>query len=82
MARLGWSQGKQTEHGGQGVKERGLECELSRAEWRPARGNEGRMRTNDAKAAIKGYSLIEPDDSVEVQVVGGLIQHQQCGLHE
>lgn len=55
---------------------------MSRAEWRPARGNEGRMRTNDAKAVIKGYSLIEPDDSVEVQVVGGLIQHQQRGLHE
>lgn len=40
------------------------------------------MRTNDAKAVIKGYSLIEPDDSIEVQVVGGLIQHQQRGLHE
>lgn len=27
-------------------------------------------------------ALIEPDDSVEVQVVSGLIQHQQCGFHE
>lgn len=27
-------------------------------------------------------ALIEPDDGVEVQVVSGLIQHQQRGLHE
>ena len=40
------------------------------------------MGTNDAKTVIKGNSLIEPDDSIEVQVVSGLIQHQQCGLHE
>ena len=27
-------------------------------------------------------ALVEPDDSVEVQVVGGLVQHQQRGFHE
>lgn len=26
--------------------------------------------------------LVEPDDGVQVQVVGGLVQHQQGGLHE
>lgn len=46
------------------------------------RAGRGRMGTSDAKPGIKGHSLIEPDDSVQVQVVGGLIQHQQCGLHE
>lgn len=40
------------------------------------------MRTNDAETVIKGNSLIEPDDSIEVQVVSWLIQHQQCGLHK
>lgn len=27
-------------------------------------------------------ALVEPDDSIEVQVVGGLVQQQQRGLHE
>ena len=26
--------------------------------------------------------LVEPDDGVQIQVVGGLIQHQQSGLHK
>lgn len=26
--------------------------------------------------------LVEPDDSIEVEVVGWLVQHQQGGLHE
>ena len=34
------------------------------------------------KPIIQGHSLVEPDDSVEVQVVGGLVQHQQRGFHE
>lgn len=34
------------------------------------------------KPIIQGHSLAEPDDCVEVQVVGGLIQHQQRGFHE
>ena len=34
------------------------------------------------KPIIQSHSLVEPDDSVEVQVVGGLVQHQQRGLHE
>lgn len=37
------------------------------------------MGTNDV---INGNSLIEPDDSIEVQMISGLIQHQQRGLHE
>lgn len=40
------------------------------------------MTTNDAKTVVKGDALIEPDDSIEVQVVGRFIQHQQRGLHE
>lgn len=40
------------------------------------------MGTNDAKTVMVGDALIEPDDSIEVQMVSGLIQHQQCGLHE
>jgi hypothetical protein len=41
-----------------------------------------RTGTKGAKATIKGDALIEPDDGIEVQVVSGFVQHQQCGLHE
>lgn len=40
------------------------------------------MGTDDAKTITEGDALIEPDDSIEVQVVSGLIQHQQRRLHE
>lgn len=40
------------------------------------------MAINDEKTILKGDALIEPDDSIEVQMVSGFIQHQQCGLHE
>jgi ferredoxin-thioredoxin reductase catalytic subunit len=35
-----------------------------------------------AERETTGSALIEPDDGVEVQVVSGLIQHQQRWLHE
>lgn len=47
-----------------------------------ARGDQDRPGTDGAKTVTEGDALIEPDDSIEVQVVSGLIQHQQRGLHE
>lgn len=40
------------------------------------------MGANNTKVENTGRALIEPDDGIEVQVVSGLIQHQQRGFHE
>ena len=40
------------------------------------------------KCAVKSclkYDLevvVEPDDGVQVEMVGGFVQHEKCGLHE
>lgn len=46
---------------------------LSQEKW----GNRGK-----GGRKIDRNSLIKPNDSIEIQVVSGLIQHQQCGFHE
>lgn len=30
----------------------------------------------------KRFVLVQPDDSIQIKVVGGFIQHQQSGFHE
>lgn len=46
---------------------------------------EGESRKRGERNGGRGRAaraLIEPDDGVEVQVIGGLVQHQQRWLHE
>lgn len=69
MVRLGLGQRSRPTTKKKGGREKGLD-------------RKDRMGTHDVKTVIKGDVLIEPDDSIEVQVVSGLIQHQQRRFHE